>query len=402
MGAFRSLVLGLCGLCTLAMSGAMAGPLSVVQAGGWQVEAIASETTGKFSGCIALKPYERALLAFDIQLNVGWVLAFQSPAFKVRKNQKFELVVELDKGPGLTGQADVGAKGLVMLVLGQTPPLLESLKTASQLRLHFKDKLVTFPLSGMEPMLKAMQDCMRSNKQAVSEPLPKVEASTPASAPAKPGKPDKGGKVPVYTGSGFFVSRDGALLTNAHVVDRCTEAPTITGFGRATIVAMSKTDDLALLRLAPPTKTEAVRFRKEASQLGEAVYVLGFPLAGQLDNGLNFTSGVVSSLAGMRNDPSVVQFTAPAQPGNSGGPVVDASGYVTSVMQSKLADMAALKTTGAVPQNVNFGIKAALATSFLRANGVEPLEASGQRTLTPVAIAKEAGAYTVQVTCVGR
>lgn len=148
-----------------------------------------------------------------------------------------------------------------------------------------------------------------------------------------------------------------------------------------------------------PAKTEPARFRKGVSQLGESVHLLGFPLAGQLDNGLNFTSGVISSLAGPGNDRSVVQITAPAQPGNSGGPVVDASGLVTGVMQSKLNDRAALRATGSVPQNVNFGIKSPRATEFLRANGVEPQEVDAGRTLTGVAIARDAAAYTVQVKC---
>lgn len=407
MGAFRSAVLGLCGLCTLGGSVAEAGRLSVVEAGGWQVEAIASDETGKFSGCIAMKTYGSAFLAFDIHQSFGWVLVFESPALKVRKGQKFELLMQVDKGPTFKGEAIVGAKGLVQLLMGQKPPVLESLKAGQQLHLHFKDTVVSYPLSGMEPMLKALQDCMRRGPQPESVPTPapgatpaapKVEAAAPSRATPKP---QKRGKVHVYTGSGFFVSRDGALLTNAHVVEGCSEAA-ITGFGKATIVATTRKDDLALLRLATPARTEAARFRREPSQLGESVYVLGFPLAGQLDNGLNFTSGVISSLAGPGNDAGLVQLTAPVQPGNSGGPMVDASGLVTGVMQSKLGDMAALKSTGAVPQNVNFGIKAPLATSFLRANGVEPQEASGQRPLTPVVIAKEVGAYTVQVTCVAR
>ena len=87
------------------------------------------------------------------------------------------------------------------------------------------------------------------------------------------------------TGSAFFVSADGDLVTNAHVVKGCASAR-ITGRGTAHGVAKDAKNDLAPLRLdTKPTAplTPAV-FRTTPLQLGEAVYVLGFPTAGALDH----------------------------------------------------------------------------------------------------------------------
>lgn len=75
------------------------------------------------------------------------------------------------------------------------------------------------------------------------------------------------------TGSGFYVSADGDLVTNAHVVQGCTEAVVVER-GAARIVARDSRNDLALLRLAARPEPGAVRpvlFRSTPLQLGESV-----------------------------------------------------------------------------------------------------------------------------------
>jgi serine protease Do len=101
----------------------------------------------------------------------------------------------------------------------------------------------------------------------------------------------------------------------------------------------------------------------------------------------------VSALTGPENDTTNFQFTAPVQPGNSGGPLLDASGHVVGIVVARLDE-----TVKA--QNVNFAIHAKLAERFLKANGITPVMAVSSDVLPPSEIAKRAKFYTYSLTCI--
>jgi S1-C subfamily serine protease len=198
----------------------------------------------------------------------------------------------------------------------------------------------------------------------------------------------------IATGSGFMVSNDGFLLTNYHVVDGC-EAMEVHDWGPATVREIDPTTDLALLKVQG--STTAAKFRRTSPGLGEAVFAVGFPYANILRGGVNFTSGTVSSLSGPQNDIHFLQFTAPTQPGNSGGPLVDGNGLVVGVVSALLQTIPEKER---FPQNVNFAVRGELAKLFLQASGIEPLIGEPD-SLSGPAIANIARAYTVQVICFG-
>ena len=145
--------------------------------------------------------------------------------------------------------------------------------------------------------------------------------------------------------------------------------------------------------------TLAGTFRTTSPSLGDSIFALGFPYRSVLGAGINFTGGLVSSLSGVGNDSRYLQFTAPVQPGNSGGPLVDGDGLIVGVVSARLPDMEMLKASGTLPQNVNFAIRGDLAMDFLGANGVQPLVAERKSPLSAEEIATNAQAYTVQVIC---
>ena len=198
---------------------------------------------------------------------------------------------------------------------------------------------------------------------------------------------------PDSTGSGFRVARN-LIVTNNHVIDGCSRLR-VNGVD-AQVRGKDTRNDLALLTANLPGFSTSLRAQRVA--VGEPVAVAGYPLRGLL-SGFNMTTGNLSSLSGMGGDTRLVQITAPVQPGNSGGPVLDSAGNLMGVVVSKLDAVKAIKITGDIPQNVNFAINANVLRSFLDANGVEYLTVNSDKAITSTDIAEKAKGFTVLVEC---
>jgi S1-C subfamily serine protease len=222
-------------------------------------------------------------------------------------------------------------------------------------------------------------------------------AARPASG--KPTGPAGGG-----TGTAFTINAEGVLITNAHVAQDCREISVRRFDGTispASLLAADRTNDLALIKIASPTPdTAQLRGNPEIRQ-GDNVIAVGFPLSDTLLSGTatTLTTGTVSALAGMQNDSRVLQVSAPVQPGNSGGPLLDQSGHVVAIVSSRLNGSAAAVSTGTVPQNVNFAIKASVARAFMDAVGVPYRVAPSEKQITTAEIGDQARKFTSFVTC---
>ena len=229
---------------------------------------------------------------------------------------------------------------------------------------------------------------------AVATPSPPIVPTPPVVAPKAP----EGGSG--SSGTGFFVSRAGHLLTNSHVVRDCAaiEVNGPNGLVAARLVAQDKTNDLALLKTdITPVKVAAFR---TGVRLGEAVAVFGYPLSGMLSTSGNFTLGNVTALTGLGDDSRYFQISAPVQPGNSGGPLVDANGNLIGVVSAKLNALRVMvATNGDIPQNVNFAIKGSLTGTFLESNGVAFVTGSEANALPPADLAEHAKGLSVAVSC---
>jgi len=146
-------------------------------------------------------------------------------------------------------------------------------------------------------------------------------------------------------GSAFFVSDAGHIVTNSHVAKNCGSLTTANGTALK-FVRSNNTIDLALLQ-APSVKPGVVAtFRQTDAIIGEPIVVFGFPLTGVLSTSGNLTTGTVSATSGMRDNSRNLQITAPVQPGNSGGPLLDQSGNVIGVVVAKLDAAKAASITG--------------------------------------------------------
>jgi serine protease Do len=138
------------------------------------------------------------------------------------------------------------------------------------------------------------------------------------------------------------------------------------------------------------------RFRLNL-RLGEWVASYGFPYGNDF---ASFTTGNVTSVVGLKNNTSEFQMSAPVQPGNSGGPILDTSGGVLGMSQGILGTLgAAEKFGGAVPQNVNFAITSTTIIGFLQAHSVDYRVDTGGAKLESEHIAEEAKKFTVQIMC---
>ncbi len=193
--------------------------------------------------------------------------------------------------------------------------------------------------------------------QALIEELDRAAASTNAQAAQQ----ETESKHQEWTGTGFALNYH-YVATNYHVVK---DAKTIKVAGingnlniyySASVVATDKANDLAIIRINDSRfngfNSIPYSVTTRLADVGEDVFVLGYPLTQALGNEIKLTNGIVSSRTGYLGDVSTYQMSAPVQPGNSGGPMFDSKGNVIGIVVSGVP--------GA--ENVGYAIK----TSYLK------------------------------------
>jgi S1-C subfamily serine protease/Holliday junction resolvasome RuvABC ATP-dependent DNA helicase subunit len=197
------------------------------------------------------------------------------------------------------------------------------------------------------------------------------------------------------SGTGFFVTADGYVVTNAHVVEGYTDTKVVYGLAEpvpAQILARDAANDLALLKV--DFASGHVATLRAGVRMGEEIAAFGYPLLGELSTGGNFTVGHVSALAGRNNDSRHIQISAPVQWGNSGGPVVDHCGNVIGVVVSGLSKVKQGNT-----QNVNFAININVLTAFLDSHGIPYSRDTSEHPLQMAERAEKAQSISVLILC---
>ena len=163
------------------------------------------------------------------------------------------------------------------------------------------------------------------------------------------------------SGTGFALG-NGYVVTNHHVIDgaKSISVKGIKGIMNsgyaAEVVASDKVNDIAILKIADYRfdgfGTIPYSVSTRMADVGEEVFVLGYPLTQALGNEIKLTNGIVSSRTGYQGDVSTYQMSAPVQPGNSGGPMFDSKGNIIGIVVAGVP--------GA--ENVGYAIK----TSYLK------------------------------------
>lgn len=144
-----------------------------------------------------------------------------------------------------------------------------------------------------------------------------------------------------WSGTGWAIGSN-YIVTNNHVTDgaRTIKIRGVGGDGNASytakVVATDKVNDLAVLKI------DDYRFsgfgsipyavKSNMAEVGEDVFVLGYPLTQYMGDEIKLTNGIISSRTGYQGDVANYQISAPIQPGNSGGPMFDSKGNVIGIV----------------------------------------------------------------------
>ncbi len=176
-----------------------------------------------------------------------------------------------------------------------------------------------------------------------------------------------------WTGSGFGITSDGYIVTNYHVIE---DAKSIYVKGinkdfskkyKAKVILFDIENDLAIIKIDDYSfsslGTIPYSIRSGQVDVGENIFVLGYPLISFLGDEIKLTNGVLSSQTGYMNDKASYQIQVPIQPGNSGGPLFDNNGKIIGIVNSHFIK----------GENVSYAIKSIYLEKLINQAKIQPL-----------------------------
>ena len=203
--------------------------------------------------------------------------------------------------------------------------------------------------------------------------------------------PEDNKVVPAGSGSGFFVSNEGHVITNHHVIDGCNTTKVSFKGNQvdAQILAVDKMNDIAILKTNIKPNSIFPISNEDVSLL-EDVVVAGYPLGKQVSSAIKTHKGVVTALAGAGDNYSNFQTDASINAGNSGGPIMNQKGNIVGIA------VATWVQDGV--QGVHFGIKSSTLKTFANSNSLKFSQANN-RELSNKDLGKLITEATVYLEC---
>lgn len=185
----------------------------------------------------------------------------------------------------------------------------------------------------------------------------------------------------LWTGTGYAINND-CIVTNNHVIE---DAKNIIVKGikgnfdigyKAEVLATDKSNDIAILKIIDSNfkgfGNIPYNIDSRMADVGEDVFVLGYPLTNELGSEIKLTNGIISSRTGYQGNVATYQISAPVQPGNSGGPMFDKKGNVIGIVVAGVP--------GA--ENVGYAIKTSYLKILLESVGMNMYKPANNSLLT--------------------
>lgn len=208
------------------------------------------------------------------------------------------------------------------------------------------------------------------------------------------------------SGTGFFISRQGHMLTNDHVIAGCRRISVKPSQERnhkpARLIGTDKPDDLAVIQYSekPPG---VAQFRKPLNlEIGDKIAVIGHPLHGLVAIKPIYVTGKVRAF----RDEQLKRWgrfaiDADIRRGNSGGPVIDDRGYIVGVVSAKINTPAMYKKTGIVMRDIGLIIRQDRALRFLERFNIPYSGDEARKPMSDKALFDLAYGFVARIGCWG-
>ena len=188
------------------------------------------------------------------------------------------------------------------------------------------------------------------------------------------------------TGTGVIISEDGYIITNCHVVEGCSSIQVMIKdseqYTQARLVGYKMHDDIAVLKVDMNGLRPMTFATSKNCRVGERVFAIGCPNG--VDYAWSVTQGIISSprrqlkiydttTGTLEKKMLVMQTDVAVNPGNSGGPLINASGQMVGIITMKLTDSSGMgfalpsdevlqMVTGIIKLGTGFGVDSTIAT----------------------------------------
>src|ERR1700722_10033028 len=319
--SIKAIVVFLCAAFALSPSASQArGPYGSITVGNWKGGAYTDDKSGAFSNCAAVASYQNGIIFLvSVGQDYSGTPGFAHESWKLTPGAGFPLALTFD------GQAAINVQGLpiganlVKVSMPANSALIGQFRKAKVMTAFAQGQLIQLNLTQTGQLLPSLANCVATiKKNGLSNAGEFAVAPPKPAAASAEGQPSKPAKAMTQSGTGFAISAAGHVVTNAHVVRGCVgdiegnlggEAPV-----KLRLVSSDPTNDLALLQAPSPFK-EIATIRDKPVHSGDSVVAIGYPFHGMLTSDFTVTTGIVSSLGGLRNDTRFLTDSVALQPG---------------------------------------------------------------------------------------